>query len=74
MKSIFSQVGDRPFTDVVFGNRNGLLTILTEPLSIVGETFVVRQVGFSFYLSIYIYIPFCSLLLQFIEGINELKI
>ncbi|XP_022930682.1 uncharacterized protein LOC111437079 isoform X1 [Cucurbita moschata] len=37
-------VGDRPFTDVVFGNRNGLLTILTEPLSIAGETFVVRQV------------------------------
>ncbi|KAG7012037.1 GEP4, partial [Cucurbita argyrosperma subsp. argyrosperma] len=37
-------VGDRPFTDVVFGNRNGFLTILTEPLSLSGETFVVRQV------------------------------
>ncbi|XP_022147919.1 uncharacterized protein LOC111016731 [Momordica charantia] len=37
-------VGDRPFTDVVFGNRNGFLTILTEPLSGAGETFVVKQV------------------------------
>uniref|UniRef100_A0A9I9D8R2 Haloacid dehalogenase superfamily protein n=1 Tax=Cucumis melo TaxID=3656 RepID=A0A9I9D8R2_CUCME len=37
-------VGDRPFTDVVFGNRNGFLTILTEPFSVSRETFVVRQV------------------------------
>ncbi|KAK3220104.1 hypothetical protein Dsin_014074 [Dipteronia sinensis] len=37
-------VGDRPFTDVVFGNRNGFLTILTKPLSLAEEPFIVRQV------------------------------
>ncbi|KAJ7963897.1 haloacid dehalogenase (HAD) superfamily protein [Quillaja saponaria] len=37
-------VGDRPFTDVVYGNRNGFLTILTEPLSFVQEPFIVRLV------------------------------
>ncbi|OMO60809.1 HAD-superfamily hydrolase, subfamily IIIA [Corchorus olitorius] len=37
-------VGDRPFTDIVYGNRNGFLTILTEPLSLVEEPFIVRQV------------------------------
>ncbi|XP_028760283.1 uncharacterized protein LOC114718997 [Neltuma alba] len=37
-------VGDRPFTDIVYGNRNGFLTILTEPLSLATEPFVVRQV------------------------------
>ncbi|KAL5757652.1 hypothetical protein ACOSP7_020263 [Xanthoceras sorbifolium] len=37
-------VGDRPFTDVVFGNRNGFFTILTEPLSLTEEPFIVRQV------------------------------
>ncbi|XP_038681153.1 phosphatidylglycerophosphate phosphatase 1, chloroplastic isoform X2 [Tripterygium wilfordii] len=37
-------VGDRPFTDIVYGNRNGFLTILTAPLSLAGEPFVVRQV------------------------------
>ncbi|GAA0155743.1 phosphatase [Lithospermum erythrorhizon] len=37
-------VGDRPFTDIVFGNRNGFLTILTEPLSVAEESFIVRQV------------------------------
>lgn len=39
-----SQVGDRPFTDVVFGNRNGFLTILTEPLSLEEEPLTVKQV------------------------------
>lgn len=39
-------MGDRPFTDVVFGNRNGFLTILTEPLSLVQEPFIVRQVSY----------------------------
>ncbi|KAF5481464.1 hypothetical protein F2P56_002111 [Juglans regia] len=39
-------VGDRPFTDIVYGNRNGFLTILTEPLSLAEEPFIVRQVGF----------------------------
>lgn len=33
---------------MVFGNRNGFLTILTEPLSVAGETFVVKQVGLLF--------------------------
>ncbi|KAK9063875.1 hypothetical protein SSX86_017747 [Deinandra increscens subsp. villosa] len=37
-------VGDRPFTDIVYGNRNGFLTILTAPLSLAEETFVVKQV------------------------------
>ncbi|CAN8254243.1 unnamed protein product [Cochlearia groenlandica] len=37
-------VGDRPFTDIVFGNRNGFLTVLTEPLSRAEEPFIVRQV------------------------------
>ncbi|XP_057468689.1 phosphatidylglycerophosphate phosphatase 1, chloroplastic/mitochondrial-like isoform X2 [Actinidia eriantha] len=37
-------VGDRPFTDVVYGNRNGFLTVLTEPLSLSEEPFIVKQV------------------------------
>ncbi|XP_019166298.1 PREDICTED: phosphatidylglycerophosphatase GEP4, mitochondrial-like isoform X2 [Ipomoea nil] len=36
-------VGDRPFTDIVYGNRNGFLTILTEPLSLAEEPFIVQQ-------------------------------
>jgi len=43
-------VGDRPFTDIVYGNRNGFLTILTEPLSLAEEPFIVKQVWFSFYI------------------------
>nr|AFK35930.1 unknown [Medicago truncatula] len=45
-------VGDRPFTDIVYGNRNGFLTIWTEPLSLAEEPFIVKQVfvlySFSF--------------------------
>ncbi|CAH9148382.1 unnamed protein product [Cuscuta epithymum] len=37
-------VGDRPFTDIVYGNKNGFLTILTEPLSLAEEPFIVKQV------------------------------
>ncbi|XP_052178796.1 phosphatidylglycerophosphate phosphatase 1, chloroplastic/mitochondrial [Diospyros lotus] len=37
-------VGDRPFTDIVYGNRNDFLTILTEPLSLAEEPFIVKQV------------------------------
>lgn len=37
-------VGDRAFTDIVYGNRNGFLTILTNPLSLAEEPFIVRQV------------------------------
>ena len=39
-------MGDRPLTDIVYGNINGFLTILTEPLSLAEEPFIVRQVGF----------------------------
>ncbi|CAL4960954.1 unnamed protein product [Urochloa decumbens] len=37
-------VGDRYFTDVVYGNRNGFLTVLTEPLDLSGESYVVKRV------------------------------
>ncbi|PRQ52056.1 putative phosphatidylglycerophosphatase [Rosa chinensis] len=37
-------VGDRPLTDIVYGNQNGFLTILTGPLSLAEEPFIVRQV------------------------------
>lgn len=37
-------VGDRRFTDIVFGNRNGFFTVLTEPLTGEGENFVVKMV------------------------------
>ncbi|XP_073004810.1 phosphatidylglycerophosphate phosphatase 1, chloroplastic/mitochondrial isoform X1 [Typha latifolia] len=42
--SLLVMVGDRHFTDIVYGNRNGLLTILTEPLSLSQEPFIVKQV------------------------------
>lgn len=37
-------VGDRYFTDIVFGNNNGLLTIRPAPLTSVGEPFIVQKV------------------------------
>ncbi|KAF7815750.1 haloacid dehalogenase superfamily protein [Senna tora] len=37
-------VGDRPFTDIVYGNRNGFLTILTDPFSLTEEPLIVQQV------------------------------
>lgn len=52
-------MGDRPFTDVVYGNRNGFLTILTEPLSLVEEPFIVRQVSFLSFL--FCFSVFCAL-------------
>ncbi|KAM3382678.1 phosphatidylglycerophosphate phosphatase 1, chloroplastic/mitochondrial [Capsicum galapagoense] len=42
--SRFIMVGDRPFTDIIYGNRNGFLTILTVPLSLSQEPFIVKQV------------------------------
>ncbi|XP_074566373.1 phosphatidylglycerophosphate phosphatase 1, chloroplastic/mitochondrial-like [Curcuma longa] len=36
--------GRLSFTDVVYGNRHGFLTILTEPLNLSGEPFIVDQV------------------------------
>ncbi|GAQ83869.1 hypothetical protein KFL_001660060 [Klebsormidium nitens] len=37
-------VGDRYFTDVVFGNRHGMLTIRPAPLTAVGEPTMVKKV------------------------------
>ncbi|KAG0539759.1 hypothetical protein BDA96_03G349300 [Sorghum bicolor] len=37
-------VGDRYFTDVVYGNRNGFFTVLTEPLNIADESYIVKRV------------------------------
>lgn len=42
--STLVMVGDRHFTDVVYGNRNGFLTVLSQPLSVKGEPLVVRLV------------------------------
>lgn len=42
--SLLIMVGDRYFTDVVYGNNNGLLTIRSAPLTAIGEPFVVQQV------------------------------
>ncbi|KAF5187939.1 haloacid dehalogenase (HAD) superfamily protein [Thalictrum thalictroides] len=42
--SLLIMVGDRYLTDVVYGNRNGFLTVLTEPLSLDREPFIVKQV------------------------------
>ncbi|OEL23517.1 hypothetical protein BAE44_0015459 [Dichanthelium oligosanthes] len=36
-------VGDRYFTDVVYGNRNGFLTVLTEPLNFADESYIVKR-------------------------------
>ncbi|KAJ6412420.1 hypothetical protein OIU84_005468 [Salix udensis] len=45
-------VGDRPFTDIVYGNQNGFLTVLTEPLSLAEEPFIVRQIyAISYFLA-----------------------
>nr|CAD1817138.1 unnamed protein product [Ananas comosus var. bracteatus] len=37
-------VGDRHFTDILYGNRNGFLTILTEPLCPSEDPFIVKMV------------------------------
>ena len=37
-------VGDRYLTDIVYGNRNGLLTIRPAPLTMKGDPSVVRMV------------------------------
>ncbi|KAJ1285789.1 hypothetical protein BS78_03G304100 [Paspalum vaginatum] len=36
-------VGDRYFTDVVYGNRNGFLTVLTEPVNFADEPYIVKR-------------------------------
>ncbi|MCO5555504.1 hypothetical protein L7F22_009049 [Adiantum nelumboides] len=42
--SLLVMVGDRYFTDIVYGNKNGLLTFITKPLTLEGEPFVVKKV------------------------------
>ena len=39
-------VGDRYLTDIVYGNRNGLLTIRPAPLTMKGDPSVVRMVRY----------------------------
>ena len=38
-------VGDRYLTDVVFGNRNGMMTIRPQPFTSAGEPRAVRLVS-----------------------------
>ena len=38
-------IGDRYLTDVVYGNRHGMLTIRPTPLTLAGEPFAVRLVS-----------------------------
>ncbi|CAI0449192.1 unnamed protein product [Linum tenue] len=40
-------VGDGPFAYIVYGNRNDFLTVLTKPLSMAEEPFIIRQVSCS---------------------------
>lgn len=47
------QVGDRPFTDIAYGNRNGFLTILTNPLSLDEEPLIVNQVSSIFFFNLF---------------------
>ena len=37
-------VGDRYLTDVVYGNRNGMLTVCVAPIQLAGETAAVKLV------------------------------
>jgi len=39
-----AMIGDRTMTDIVFGNRHGMLTIKTDPFSPHLDNFVVRTV------------------------------
>lgn len=41
-------IGDRYLTDVVYGNRHGMLTIRPTPLTTAGEPFAVRMVIVAF--------------------------
>lgn len=42
--SELAMVGDRLFTDVVFGNLNGMVTIATQPFTTAGENRAVKLV------------------------------
>ena len=37
-------VGDRYLTDVVYGNRNGMLSVCVAPIQLAGETAAVKLV------------------------------
>ena len=37
-------IGDRYLTDMVYGNRHGMLTVRPSPLTLAGETLAVRMV------------------------------
>ena len=43
-------IGDRYLTDVVYGNRNGMLTIRPAPLTLQGEPITVKLVRTSLHL------------------------
>ena len=38
-------IGDRYLTDMVYGNRHGMLTVRPSPLTLAGETLAVRMVS-----------------------------
>ncbi|KAJ0674667.1 putative HAD superfamily, PGP phosphatase, mitochondrial/chloroplastic [Helianthus annuus] len=66
-------VGDRPFTDIVYGNRNGFLTILTAPLSLAEEPFTVKQVWFPIYVFSIFFLDINTLLLYKDLGYESLN-
>jgi phosphatidylglycerophosphatase GEP4 len=51
-------VGDRYLTDVVYGNRLGLLTVRPAPVTAEGEPRVVRIVSFVSFFSFFIFFSF----------------
>ena len=52
-------VGDRILTDVVFGNMNNMYTIYTQPLTLVNDNKIAKQVYICIYTCIYVYTHEC---------------